>query len=171
MSRILVAGMGNVLRHDDGFGVELARRLAARWAIAEPPARVIEVGIGGMHLVQELMAGYDALVVLDAAERGSAPGTLHLLQAEVPQLESWDADRRRDFLADTHYATPTKAMIMARALGVLPPAVYLVGCQPVDAEAAGIGLSAPVAAAVERAVGVVEELVLRVAAGAVEQPQ
>jgi hydrogenase maturation protease len=169
MSRILVAGMGNVLRHDDGFGVELARRLAARWALPDAPARVVEVGIGGMHLVQELMTGYAALIVLDAAERGGPPGTVYLLEAEVPQLEHWDADRRRDFLADTHYATPTKAMILARALGVLPPAVFLVGCQPVDAETAGIGLSAPVAAAVERAVGVVEALVRRVAAGAVEQ--
>jgi hydrogenase maturation protease len=171
MSRVLVAGMGNVLRHDDGFGVELARRLAAHWARPDPPARVIEVGIGGMHLVQELMSGYDALIVLDAAERGSVPGTLHLLQAEVPQLEDWSADQRRDFLADTHYATPTKAMILARALGVLPPAVYLVGCQPLDAERAGIGLSAPVAAAVERAVGVVEQLLRRVAAAQLELPR
>lgn len=168
MSRILVAGMGNVLRLDDGFGVELARRLMAAWASPEWPAQVVEVGIGGVHLVQELMAGYDALVVLDAVERGSPPGTIHLLAAEVPELETWPEERRRDFLADMHYATPTKAMILARALGVLPPTVYLVGCQPADADTAGIGLSEPVAAAVERAVGVVEDLVRRIAA---EQPE
>lgn len=171
MSRILVAGMGNVLRLDDGFGVELARRLAQAWAAPKAPARVIEVGIGGMHLVQELMAGYDALVVLDAVERGSAPGTLHVLEAEVPRLENWGDSQRRDFLADTHYATPTKAMILARALGVLPPAVYLVGCQPVDAETAGIGLSAPVAEAVDRAVGVVADLVRRIAVEQAGQPR
>ena len=87
MSRILIAGMGNVLRYDDGFGVELARRLAQTWAAPTPAARVVEVGIGGVHLVQELMAGYDALVVLDAVERGSPPGTLHVFAAEVPALE------------------------------------------------------------------------------------
>lgn len=171
MSRILVAGMGNVLRSDDGFGVELARRLADAWPAPDSPAHVIEVGIGGMHLVQELMAGYDALVVLDAAERGSQPGTIHVLEAEVPRLETWGDAQRRDFLADTHYATPTKAMILARALGVLPPAVYLVGCQPTDADTAAIGLSEPVATAVDRAVGVVTDLVRRIAAREVGQAQ
>jgi hydrogenase maturation protease len=169
MSRILVAGMGNVLRLDDGFGVELARRLAQAWTSPDSPARVVEVGIGGVHLVQELMAGYDALVVLDAVERGSPPGTIHVLAAEVPELATWPEERRRDFLADMHYATPTKAMILARALGVLPPMVYLVGCQPTDADTAGIGLSQPVAAAVERAVGVVEDLVRQIAAEQLEQ--
>ena len=68
-------------------------------------------------------------------------------------------------------ATPTKAMILARALGVLPPTVYMVGCQPAEAEATGIGLSEPVTGAVERAVGVVEDLVRRIAAGSVGQRQ
>lgn len=171
MSRILVAGMGNVLRLDDGFGVELARRLTQVWPPPASPARVVEVGIGGVHLVQELMAGYDALVVLDAVERGSPPGTLHVLAAEVPALETWPEEQRRAFLADTHYATPTKAMILARALDVLPPTVYLVGCQPADADSAGIGLSEPVALAVDRAVGVVEDLVRRIATEQLEQPR
>ncbi|MBA3302597.1 MAG: peptidase M52, partial [Acidimicrobiia bacterium] len=29
MTRVLIAGVGNVLRGDDGFGVEVARRLDA----------------------------------------------------------------------------------------------------------------------------------------------
>lgn len=75
--RMLIAGVGNVLRRDDGFGVEVARRLATCWrqdSAALPDGvnpHVIEVGIGGIHLVQELMVGYDALVIVDAVERGS----------------------------------------------------------------------------------------------------
>ncbi len=148
MTKILIAGMGNVLRRDDGFGVEVARRLAARqeaWLAAEHGhVKVIEVGIGGIHLAQELMAGYDLLVVVDAMERGSAPGTVHILEAQVSDLAEWPELDRQDFLADMHYATPSKALILAKALGCLPPQVFIVGCQPDNVSDLGIGLSAPV---------------------------
>jgi hydrogenase maturation protease len=159
MSRVLVAGMGNVLRRDDGFGVEVARRLANDASLSDT-AKVIEVGIGGIHLVQELMTGYDALVVIDAVERGTDPGTVHLLAADVPDLAEWSEDQRGDFLADTHYTTPAKAMILAKALGVLPPRVFILGCQPADAADLGIGLSKAVEEAVVQASGVLTPLVL-----------
>ena len=57
--RILIVGVGNVLQGDDGFGVELAWRLAKQ---AFPAGiKVMETGIGGMSIVQELMTGYDAV--------------------------------------------------------------------------------------------------------------
>lgn len=161
MTRVLVAGMGNVLRRDDGFGVEVARRLAGQNG-SPASLNVVEVGIGGIHLVHELMAGYDALVVVDAVERGSPPGTVHTLEVEVPDLADWPEDKRSDFLADMHYTTPAKALILAKALGVLPPKVFILGCQPGVYEDLGLGLSAPVAGAVEPAaqqvLGLVEQL-------------
>ncbi len=157
MTRVLVAGMGNVLRGDDGFGVEVARKLAES-GMMSPGIMLVEVGIGGIHLVQELMAGYDALIVIDAAERGSAPGTVYVLEAEVPDLTCWSEDKRGDFLADMHYTTPTKALILARALDVLPPAVFIVGCQPAAVDDIGIGLSELVERAVRRAAREVEAL-------------
>lgn len=162
--KILIAGMGNVLRQDDGFGVEVVQRLTHQARLPEN-TRVIDVGIGGIHLVQELMAGYDALVVVDVVERGSAPGTVHLLEAEVADLATWSEADRADFLADTHYTTPTKALILARALGVLPPRVYLLGCQPVDATELGLGLSEPVERAMDATVREIERLIAAVEAG------
>ena len=169
MSRVLVAGMGNVLRQDDGFGVEVARRLMARDGLPDG-VEVVEVGIGGIHLVQEMMDGYDALVVIDAVERGSAPGTVHLLEAEVEDLARWSDTARADFLADTHYTTPAKAMILAKALGVLPPRVYILGCQPGEADALGIGLTTPVEAATTRAIREIVLLVDRLGAEIVDGP-
>lgn len=160
MTRVLVAGMGNVLRYDDGFGVEVARRLLDQVDLSEA-VKVIEVGIGGIHLVQELMAGYDALIVIDAVERGSLPGTVYTLEVEVPDLADWPDDERADFLADTHYTTPTKALILAKALDVLPPKVYFLGCQPSAYDDVGIGLSEAVAGAVEPAAAQVLGLVQR----------
>ena len=158
MSRVLVAGMGNVLRRDDGFGVEVARRLVD-WDALPPDVKVVEVGIGGIHLVQEMMDGYDALVVIDAVERGSPPGTVHLLAADVPDLALWAEDERGDFLADMHYTTPSNALILAKALGVLPPRVFILGCQPGEAQVLGIGLTEPVERAATEALREIEALV------------
>lgn len=157
MKRVLIAGMGNVLRRDDGFGVEVAKRLMGRGGL---PAgvTVIEVGIGGIHLVQELMNGYDALVVIDAVDRGGAPGTLQLLAADVPDLAGWSEEQRGDFLADMHYTTPSKAMVLARALGVLPPLVYILGCQPAETAELGIGLTGSVERAADATSDEIERL-------------
>lgn len=148
--KVLVAGVGNVLRSDDGFGVEVARRLAE--APLPPGVRVVETGIGGIALVQELQEGYDAVVVVDAVDQGRPPGTVMLIEPEVADVNELSWAQRHDFLADMHLATPELALMLARALGVLPARVLMVGCQPVDAGTMGIALSEPVAAAVELAV-------------------
>jgi len=150
---VLIAGVGNLLRRDDGFGVEVARRL-----LAHPPAlpgaavTIIETGIGGMHLVQELLSGYDALVVIDAVERGAAPGTLFLLEPERADTGSWSAETRRDFFADTHYAEPSHALALAEAVGALPARVLIVGCQVATVDDLIQGLTPAVARAVEAAI-------------------
>ena len=68
--RVLVAGIGNIFFGDDGFGVEVANRLAGR----EVPdgVRVAEYGIRGVHLAYELLDGYDLLVLVDAVPIGEA---------------------------------------------------------------------------------------------------
>ena len=150
MIRVLIAGVGNVLRGDDGFGVEVARRLDT---IGLPPGvKVIETGIGGITLVHELQEGWDAVLVIDTVDRGRPPGTILVIDAEVVDLEGLGWNERHDLLADVHLATPERALMLARALGVLPPVVRLVGCQPLDAERVGIGLAPIVADAVDAAV-------------------
>ena len=156
---ILVAGVGNVLEGDDGFGVELAWRLAKR----ELPdgVKVIETGIGGMSLVQELMLGYDAVLLLDAHQSGGAPGTVRLLEPTLPDLSDLDAHALRDYFADTHYATPMRALALLERLGHLPRRVAVIGCEPSAHEGLRIGLSAPVAAALDHAEAMAVELLAR----------
>jgi hydrogenase maturation protease len=148
--RILVAGFGNVLRADDGFGIAVVHRLAAG-PVPEGVA-ISDVGIGGIHLVQDLLAEpADGLVVLDALDLGRHPGTIVVLRPDVLDVATLGVLERRDHLADMHYATPERALMLASAMGVLPAATMLVGCQPLDADAIGQGLSDPVAAGVEQA--------------------
>ena len=148
--KVLVAGVGNVLRSDDAFGVEVSRRLDAM-ALPES-VQVIETGIGGMALVQQLQDGYDALVVADAVDLGRPPGTIMLIDPEVVDVDALSTSDRHEALQDSHLVTPGKVFMLARALGVLPANLLLVGCQPEDAESVGMDMSAPVAAAVDVAV-------------------
>ncbi|MBW3620871.1 MAG: hydrogenase maturation protease [Actinobacteria bacterium] len=153
-----VAGFGNLLRGDDGFGVRVAELLLA--SPVPEGVRVLEVGIGGIHLVQELLAGDDdALLLIDAVDVGRPPGTLVVLEPPRVDMSAWGVTERRDALADMHYATPERAMLLAEAMGVLPPVVQLVGCQHVDASELGEGLHPAVAAAVAPAAAEVRRLV------------
>lgn len=155
--RILVAGVGNVLKGDDGFGVRAVEALKARGPLPTG-VQVIETGIGGIHLVQELGQGYDAMILLDAMDRGGEPGALFLVEPVLPDLSILPDRERRDFFADVHYATPVRAMSLAREIGVLPPVVRIIGCQPLDAESFGADLSDPVSAALGRAVELVDSV-------------
>lgn len=149
--------MGNVLTGDDGFGVRVAERLLADGNLP-PGAKVVEVGIGGMHVVQELMGGYDGLIVVDAVDRGDPPGRVCVLAPFVPGVEELSHGDRAEILAETHHTVPARAMTMAKALGVLPPRVRIVGCQPADIDL-GTELSDVVEAGVDVAIGKVRRIV------------
>lgn len=153
----MVGGVGNLLRGDDGFGVVVAQRLLA----GDVPSgvRVLDVGIGGIHLVQELMDPVDALVVVDAMDVGRAPGTVVVVRPDVQDVTALPLSRRRDQLADVHYAVPERAFMLARALDVLPAVVWMVGCQPECTDHLGEGLSPVVSHAVDVAAVEVRRLV------------
>lgn len=154
---VLIAGVGNVLRGDDGFGAAVAERLIEQGV---PSAvRVIETGIGGIHLVQELMLHTDALIVIDAVDRGRTPGTVLVMRPDVRDVTALPMAQQRDELADMHYATPERTFMLASALDVLPSESWIVGCQLEDADMLGEGLSEPVAAAVDIAIAEVRRLV------------
>lgn len=127
-TRLLIAGMGNDLCGDDGFGIAVLRHLAET-GVPEG-VRLYEAGIAGIGMVQELMDGFDALVIIDAVDRDDPPGTVTLLETSVPDLESFSDEERRVMLADTHYTIPSRALILCKALDVLPERIYILGCQP-----------------------------------------
>lgn len=152
--RILVAGVGNVFFGDDGFGVEVARRLA-EGGLPEGVA-VADFGIRGLHLAFALLDGVDLLVAVDASPRGGAPGTLYLLEPES------DADGA-PAQADAHGMQLPAVLAAVRAMGGTVPPVRVVACEPAACE--GMGLSAPVRAAVGPAAELVREVVERALAG------
>ncbi|HVT41181.1 MAG TPA: hydrogenase maturation protease [Gemmatimonadaceae bacterium] len=148
MTRTLIAGFGNVLRGDDGFGVEVLRRLGER-GVASESVELLDVGTGGIRLAQELLTPYDRLIIIDASARGGAPGTVYTLIID-------DVMPTREI--DMHTAVPSRALEVARALGPLPAEIYLVGCEPGSVDELTTDFTPPVAAAVAGAVRRVEEL-------------
>jgi len=145
---VLIAGMGNVLRRDDGFGSEVARRLLD--GVLPPGVGVIDAGIAGVRIVQELMDGYAGVIFVDATERGGVPGTLYELEPDVTApLTAADAP---DSL---HMIEPGRVIALARAAGCLPPCVTIIGCEPEDYDELTLDLSQAVTAAVPRALELV----------------
>ncbi len=144
--RLLVAGVGNLLRGDDGFGPRVTELLSH----LPPEVDVIETGIGGIALLQELMQGCDGLILIDACDRGADPGTVFLLAPEVFEGEH---------VPDVHLANPDRVLSMAKTMGVLPERLVIVGCQPKGMDDLGAGLSPEVKEALPLAVKKIEETV------------
>lgn len=141
--KTLVAGFGNSLRGDDGFGVEILKRLSEMNPPPRPGVTLLEVGTGGIRMAQELLSGYDRLIVVDAMTRGGAPGTVYALAVDSVE---------RATEVDMHVAVPASALSVAQALGALPAEVFMVGCEPADADELRLALSPPVRAAIAPAV-------------------
>lgn len=152
---ILVAGIGNVFLGDDGFGVEVVKRLAERPLPGN--VRVVDFGIRGMDLVYALLEDHDAVIFVDAAQRGGTPGTLYLIEPEVRNTG--------EVTIDTHGMDPAKVLGLARALGAAPARTFVLVCEPafvLDAEDDPdmvMELTPPVLAAVNEAVEMVESLI------------
>jgi hydrogenase maturation protease len=151
-TRVLVAGIGNVFLGDDGFGVELAGRLAQRPLPAG--VEVVDFGIRGLDLAYALLEDYEAAVLLDATPRGGAPGSLYVIEPEVEAA---------DVALDAHGMDPVKVLGLARALGAPERRTLVVGCEPQTVleptdEELLVELSPPVVAALDEAVRLVESV-------------
>jgi hydrogenase maturation protease len=172
--RMLVAGIGNIFLGDDGFGAEVAKRLAG----ADLPSwvQVADYGISGMHLAYDLADGYDTAILVDTAQRGDAPGTLTVIEAapggasaeaggpaeagEVAQAgqQAPAGGIAETRLFDAHGMQPDVVLGVLDMLGAGSARVLVVGCEPASLDY-GMELSEPVAKAVDAAVGVVMDLI------------
>jgi hydrogenase maturation protease len=153
---ILVAGIGNIFQNDDGFGSEVARRLLA----GPPPpegVKIVDYGIRGVHLAYELLDGYDAAILVDATAQGGEPGTIYVIEPDVDAIES-ETGLAEAGIVDAHGMDPASVLALLRSLGGRIGRLLVVGCEPADVDD-GIGLSEPVAGALEEACRVVRDLI------------
>ncbi len=155
-ARILVAGIGNIFLGDDAFGVEVAQKLIRRGM--PEGVRVVDFGIRGFDLAYALMEDWDAAILVDATPRGGEPGTVYTIEISNEPVNAGPIEM------DAHGMNPMRVLHMVRGLGGKPGRILVVGCEPAttgDEEEGAFGLSAPVEAAVDVAIGVIDRLVAR----------
>ncbi|WP_336049698.1 hydrogenase maturation protease [Streptomyces sp. CA2R101] len=155
-AKTLIAGVGNIFLGDDGFGVEVVRRLGEHRL--RDGVEVVDIGVRGVHLAYQMLDGYHTVLLVDASARGAEPGTVHLLDATAPA-----GAPPHETALDGHHMTPDTVLALLDTLsagtdGRRPERVLVVGCEPADVTE-GIGLSEPVDAAVDEAVGLILRLV------------
>jgi hydrogenase maturation protease len=133
---VVVIGVGNEFRHDDGVGIEVARRMLCE--IGGEPIDVKQIQEGPIVLL-DAWHGRPAAVVVDTMRSGAGPGTIRRFDASHDPLPS------REGASSTHAVGVGEAIELARTLGQLPARliVYAVEGRRFDA---GLGLSAGVVA-------------------------
>jgi hydrogenase maturation protease len=155
MGNVLVAGIGNIFLGDDAFGVELAKCLVQHELPLD--VRVVDFGIRSYDLAYALMEDWDFVILADALPRGGVPGTLYTMEVEsLPD--------RQSMTLDAHTMDPVAVLQLVEKLGGRLGRILIVGCEPETVEFGSderLGLSAPVAAAVDNAVCMVKELITR----------
>jgi hydrogenase maturation protease len=159
--RLLVGGIGNIFLADDGFGCAVIERLAAKPAPAGVTVR--DFGIRGYDLALAL-GEVDAAVLVDAASRGAAPGTLSVLDLDSVEVSAAGVE--------PHALTPAAVLGLLDSLGLARPKLRLVACEPRDLgdDLDPSGLSEPVAAVLDDAVRLVEDTVATLLAEGGQSP-
>ena len=150
---VLIAGIGNIFQGDDAFGVEVAQRLARR--PLPDGVRAVDFGTRGYDLAFALMEERDCTLLVDAVQRGGAPGTLYVIEPDLAELDA-PAD------VSAHAMNPLNVFRLVRSLGGTWSRVLLLGCEPGDLgpeDEGKMGLTDAVAAAVVEAVALAESLV------------
>jgi hydrogenase maturation protease len=135
---VIVIGVGNAWRGDDGAGLAVTRRLR-ELAPAGVEVREIE---GDATALMDVWSGADRVVVVDAAKSGAPPGTVRRFDAHAAALPA------RLLRSSTHVFGVPDAIELARALGRLPATIEVYAIEGASF-AAGDRLTPSVARAAE----------------------
>jgi hydrogenase maturation protease len=157
---ILIACVGNIFLGDDGFGVEVARRLML-FETLPAGVTVKDFGIRGFDLTYALMESRDLTILVDACARGMAPGTVFLIEPD-PVKDGEPA------VFEPHGMNPMNVLKMVKSLGGTPGKILIVGCEPAELGSDNdgqLGLSEPVEAAVGEAISLIQSLLSKVREG------
>lgn len=149
--KVLIACIGNIFLGDDGFGVEVARRLSQRRLHSDVVVK--DFGIRGFDLACALTEPWDLVIMVDAMSRGSEPGSIYVMELD-------DDCSASDEIMNAHGLHPARAVELARTMGEVSAHLLLVGTEPAElgGEDGQMELSPVVASVVESACNIVEEI-------------
>jgi hydrogenase maturation protease len=150
--RLLVAGVGNIFKSDDGVATAVIALLTSDGPTGWPDwVGVRDYGISSLHLAYDLLGGETDLVLVDAMHRDGPPGTVYVVEPDPTATVTSGT-------VDAHDLAPEAVLSLVPALGGRLGHVTVVGCEPSTTDD-GMGLSPVVAAQVPTAAAAVHELV------------
>jgi hydrogenase maturation protease len=147
----LVLGLGNPLLSDDGVGPVILESLLQQYGDQDSRVEFLDGGTQGLSLLG-CLSGRQTLIILDALQLGKEAGAVSALTLQQVQ----ELGMRRSSTA--HEGNAGELLAAAALLGDLPEQVFVVGVEPQRLRT-GIGLSAPVLAAVPEAAARARQLI------------
>lgn len=143
-SDVLVLGVGNILWADEGFGVRCVEAFGRAWRVPDT-VELMDGGTQGLALVNELSEA-KRILIFDAVDAGLKPAELVTVRGE--DVPKFSVGRK----VSLHQTSMMELLALAEFMGGTPDAITLIGCQPVELEDYGGGLTPKVAAQVEGAI-------------------
>lgn len=116
----IVIGIGNPWRGDDGIGHAVVH------ALQDTPGLTTATTSGEPAELMDLWQGHDPVILVDAIMTGTAPGTIHRLDAAEPLP--------RPARYSSHGIGLAEAIELARALDALPASLVIYGIEPATLE-------------------------------------
>ena len=151
--KILVLGIGNTLLTDEGVGIVAMRELEARFG-ARDDIEFLDGGTLSFTLAVPI-SECAALLVIDAAELGAAPGTVRSFEGE--EMDRFLGANRK---SSVHEVGLLDLMSISLLTGHWPEQRALIGIQPSLVDW-GEALTPAVAAALPEVCGIAAEIIGR----------
>jgi hydrogenase maturation protease len=150
--KILVVGVGNLLKSDDGLGIHVIEKLKKM----KLPNKVdiMDLGTSGMDILH-YSENYDKIIFIDAIKVGKSPGTVYRIKPR--DVEVGDDSLRDMIYMSMHEIDLEKVIALGRKLGQIPDNVVIIGCEPKETSQMKIGLTKEVETAVPDIVQLVLE--------------
>jgi len=144
--KILIAGIGDILRKDDGFGPEVVKRLEKSERLPEN-AVIKDYGTSSFDLLFDLK-DFDEVIFVDSME---FDGDIGEIREIVPKTKKLDEEEVvRSINMSLHEIELQKIIDLMFSLDILPKNVLILGFRPKDLRM-GLGLPKEVDLAVEKA--------------------
>ncbi|MBI2560226.1 MAG: hydrogenase maturation protease [Planctomycetes bacterium] len=160
MKKVIIIGVGNILRRDDGVGVHVIKELVGASASGghvplQLPngVEVYDGGLGGFRLL-DFIGGAKKAIFIDAIEMGLPPGSVRVFSPqEVVSLLSASGGQR----CSLHDTDLLEVIKFAETLDDTPE-IKIVGIQPANVES-GLELSVPVKDSIPRTVQLILDII------------
>jgi len=164
LPRILICGVGNKLKKDDGLGPYIIEELEKQVLPANvSPVRsklstsngvsLMDFGTSGFKTALEI-GKYHKVIFVDAIQLGNQPGQIY--KTTLSKQDLLESPSLSSFTISLHEGDLEKILTTATLIGNYPKEVVVLGCEPEDLSF-GLGLSRKV----EKAVSKIIDLILK----------